>query len=129
MPKASILPYAADDDPGFVERRKSERVDVLVRVDYQTVDELFSDFARNINEGGLFVETERPAEVGTLVSLQFRIPGSEDPVMSRGRVVRVSAGDDDASPGMGIEFEHLDDTARSRIDELVRKLRSAPPRR
>ena len=49
------LPLAQE---ASAERRKSERTDLVVRVDYQTVDELFSEFARNINEGGLFVESE-----------------------------------------------------------------------
>ncbi|NRA09000.1 MAG: hypothetical protein HRU02_12655, partial [Myxococcales bacterium] len=42
------------------ERRKSTRSDFFVRVEYRTVDQFFSDFARNINEGGLFVGTENP---------------------------------------------------------------------
>jgi len=50
-----------DDRKSGSERRRSERVDLLVRVDYKTVDELFSEFARNINEGGMFVETDAPA--------------------------------------------------------------------
>ncbi len=120
--KASVERSAAEAAP---ERRRSPRADFVVRVEYQTVDELFSDFARNINEGGIFVATERPLQLGTPVTLQFRIPGSEEPVVSTGRVVRV----DGSGSGMGIEFEELEPRARDRINELVRDLRSAPPRR
>ena len=63
----------------------------MVRVDYKTVDELFSEFARNINEGGMFVETDTPAEPGSAVALQFRIPGSDEPIAVMGRVVRTTA--------------------------------------
>ena len=63
-----------------IDRRKTPRADVIVRVDYQTVDQLFSEFARNINEGGLFVETDTAPEVGTPVELQFKIPGSVEPI-------------------------------------------------
>ncbi len=122
MPKARVEPL----DPPVEERRQSPRADVLVRVDYQTVDELFSDFARNINEGGLFVETDKPPAVGTEVSLQFRIPGSEEPVVSSGRVVRTATGRGSDPPGMGIEFDGLDERARQRINDLVRQLRSGP---
>ncbi len=107
-----------------IDRRKTPRADLIVRVDYQSVDELFSDFARNINEGGLFVETDRPHEVGTSVQLQFQIPGSDDPIQVTGLVVRVSAGNAEEPPGMGIEFENLDSQARQHINELVRKLRT-----
>ena len=106
------------------ERRKSERTDLVVRVDYQTVDELFSEFARNINEGGLFVESEAPHPPGTAVELQFSLPGSEDPLQIRAHVVRASAGEPGEPRGMGLEFEHLDGPARQRINELVRALRA-----
>jgi type IV pilus assembly protein PilZ len=95
----------------------------MVRVDYKTVDELFSEFARNINEGGMFVETEAPPEPGSAVALQFRIPGSAEPIAVMGRVVRTTAGDRDEPPGMGIEFENLDAQSRELINQLVRSLR------
>ena len=95
----------------------------MVRVDYKTVDELFSEFARNINEGGMFVETDTPPEPGCPVALQFRIPGSAEPIAVMGRVVRISAGDREEPPGMGIEFEHLDAQSRELINQLVRSLR------
>jgi len=107
-----------------IERRRSERTDLIIRVDYQTVDELFSDFVRDINEGGIFVESEAPHELGTSVDLQFRLPGNEEPVRVKGAVVRVSQGRDGDAPGMGIEFEGLDASTRQRINDLVRTLRT-----
>ncbi len=107
-----------------INRRKTPRADLIVRVNYQTVDQLFSEFARNINEGGLFVETDNAPEVGTSVELQFKIPGSTDPIQVTGFVVRITVGDAQDPPGMGIEFENLDGQARQHINELVRKLRA-----
>lgn len=109
--------------PRGVERRRWERTDLVVRVDYKTVDELFSEFARNINEGGLFVETDNPPSLGASVALQFQIPGSDEPIQVMGRVVRVCDGSHREGPGMGIEFENLDDQSRELINELVRQLR------
>ena len=102
----------------MLDRRKSQRADLVVRVDYQTVDELFSDFARNINEGGIFVETDMPHPLGTGVDLQFRLPGSDEPVRVKGSVVHVSNGEDGESPGLGIEFEDLDGPTRQQINKL-----------
>jgi type IV pilus assembly protein PilZ len=99
------------------DRRKSERVDLLVRVTYQSVDELFSEFARNINEGGVFIETDSPMDVGSTVGLQFKLPGSDELVEVEGLVVRTSRGDDgDEAPGMGIEFGDLNSSSRQRIN-------------
>ena len=109
--------------PVGVERRRTSRVELVVRVDYKTIDELFSEFARNINEGGLYVETDTPPELGSPVALQFQIPGSGDPIQVMGRVVRISEGAGDEPPGMGVEFEDLGAQSRELINELVRNLR------
>jgi type IV pilus assembly protein PilZ len=119
------IPLDAPDAP---ERRRAERADLVVRVDYQTVDELFSEFARNINEGGLFVETETPHPPGTRVDLQFKLPGNDEPVQVRGSVVRVAEGTADDPSGMGILFDELDARTRQRINDLVRRLRASNKR-
>ncbi len=121
--KTTLRKDAGERTSEGAERRRSERVELVVRVDYKTVDELFSEFARNINEGGMFVETDAPADLGSPVELEFRIPGSEEPIQVLGRVVRATVGDQGDPPGMGIEFENLDAQSRELINELVRNLR------
>jgi uncharacterized protein (TIGR02266 family) len=107
------------------ERRRARRSGLTVRIDYATVDEIFSEFTRDINEGGLFIETEKPHLPGTEVSMQFHLPGSEEVVETVGRVVRISRGGPGSSPGMGIEFDELKPDDRKKIDRIVRALRSA----
>ena len=112
-------------ETGAFERRKTDRADLVVRVEYQTIDELFSDFSRDVNEGGIFVETDAPHAVGTTVDLQFRLPGEAEPVRAHGTVVRVTDGGPGEPQGMGIEFAALAPESRQRIDTLVRNLRVA----
>ena len=106
-----------------VERRVSPRAPVTVRVDYSTVDAMFSEFTRNINEGGLFIESEALLPLDELVQLQFQLPGVDDPFKVSGRVAWVREAGIDGPPGMGVEFENLDADARLRIDEIVQALR------
>ena len=110
-----------------IERRSSPRAELVVRVNYQTVDSLFSEFARNINDGGLFVETDTPQPIGTSVELEFKLPGADRPIEVIGNVVR-SIESDQATPdgvaGMGIEFENLDSDVREQINEIIQRLRS-----
>ena len=106
-----------------VERRHSARAPVTVRVEYATVDAMFSEFSQNINEGGLFIETEQPLDLGEQVHLHFRLPGSPEPVKVTGRVAWIDEGGSGEVPGMGIEFEDLDDQARRQINDLVQRLR------
>ncbi len=111
---------SGDDD-----RRRAERARVTVRIDYATVDEMFSEFTRDINEGGLFIETEKPHQPGTEVSMQFHLPGGADALQTIGRVVRVSSGTVGMPAGMGIEFDELTADDRVKIDKIVRALRSS----
>ncbi|HXV37305.1 MAG TPA: TIGR02266 family protein [Myxococcota bacterium] len=110
-----------------IERRSSPRADIVVRVNYQAVDSFFSEFARNINDGGIFVETESPQPIGTNVKLEFKLPGSERPVEVVGNVVRSIDADQagpSGTPGMAIEFENLDSDVREQINRIIQKLRS-----
>ena len=110
-----------------IERRGSPRADFVVRVNYQTVDSLFSEFARNINDGGIFIETDAPQPIGTNVELEFKLPGTDRPIEVVGNVVRSVSADQvesDGVVGMAIEFENLSSDVRQQINEIIRKLRS-----
>lgn len=115
---------ATSSDAASRDRRRANRSALTVRIDYATVDEIFSEFTRDINEGGLFIETEKPHLPGTEVSMQFHLPGSEEVVETVGRVVRTSRGIGGSPSGMGIEFEELNPDDRKKIDRIVRALRS-----
>jgi len=105
------------------ERRRSRRAGLEIPVDYSTVDAFFAEFSANINEGGLFVETDAPAEPGIAVQLSFRLPGAKDPVKVEGRVAWVSDGTRGQPCGMGVEFQTLSAEVRETINEVVRSLR------
>jgi len=125
MSKVTVQQAATDDGAESADRRRSERADLIVRVDYATIDELFSEFTRDINEGGLFIETEKPRTIGTEVTMRFNLPGRADAIETIGRVVRISSGDAHSPPGMGIEFDDLSSDDRARINSLIRSLRSS----
>jgi uncharacterized protein (TIGR02266 family) len=112
--------------PDFVEseRRSAERAELMVQIDYSTVDEIFSEFTRDINEGGLFIETQKPKPIGTEVALYFNLPGDGGGIETTGRVVRTTEGDAMTPPGMGVEFDDLTAQDRAKIDRLVRTLRT-----
>ncbi len=108
------------------ERRRFDRRDLLVRIEYSTVDEIFSEFTRDINEGGLFIETEKPRPTGTEVAMRFNLPGNDEPLQTVGRVVWVRSASADEPAGMGIEFDELSDEDRGRINNMIRSLRNGP---
>jgi uncharacterized protein (TIGR02266 family) len=108
-----------------VERRRSARTPIVVRIEYATVDALFSDFTRNINEGGVFIETDAPAPLDSEVHLRFRLPGARETLRVSGRVAWIASDPHGKPSGMGIEFDSLTAADRARIDELVQRLRAS----
>src|SRR5262245_31461069 len=105
------------------DRRHSAREDIKIPVDYSAVDAFFSEFTTNINEGGMFIETENPATIDSVVQLQIRLPELDKPIRLGGRVAWLSDGKGQSPPGMGIEFQEMTPELRSKINDLVRKLR------
>ena len=104
------------------DRRRFERAEVIVSIEYSTIDDLFSEFTRDINASGVFIETDDPQAIGTTVDLQFHLPGSTDPIKALGLVVRLGDG---GLRGMAVEFESLAADARERINDLIRSMRSS----
>ena len=107
------------------ERRRYKRTPFVIRVDYRTVDEFFSDFSANINEGGIFIETNKTHGTDTPVRLEFNLPGQDDTVIVYGKVawVRAEADPAEGPPGVGIHFEGLSPEAREAINRIARNLR------
>jgi uncharacterized protein (TIGR02266 family) len=107
------------------ERRGSRRQDLKIPVDYSSVDSFFSEMATNINEGGMFLETDAPAELDQLVKVAFRLPGLSAPIEVEARVAWLSRGEGGAAAGIGLQFLELSDEARETINRLVRNLRAS----
>ncbi len=79
-------------------------------------DGLFYVFSEDISLGGVFLASEVPVLVGTLMFLSFVLPGHKRPVRVTGEVVRrPQAG------GMGVRFVGLTELARNRIEEFLSK--------
>lgn len=108
------------------ERRRFERAPFVIRVDCRTVDEFFSDFSSNINEGGMFIETPKEHTPDTPVRLEFRLPGSEDTVTVNGKIAWVRKHEEalQGPPGVGIQFESLSVEAKETINRIVRNLKT-----
>ena len=77
---------------------------VTINREFASVDDLVSEYVSNISRTGVFIRSEDPLAVGTLVNLRFSIILDEvETVEGLGEVVRVS----EDPPGMGIVFLEL----------------------
>jgi uncharacterized protein (TIGR02266 family) len=110
------------------ERRRDPRARSggVIRCESATGKELVSRWL-DLGSGGLFVQTDEPTPVGTLLTLEIEIPGEHPAASAAGRVtwVREAPSADGKPSGMGVTFIDVDDTVRASIDRfLAREARS-----
>lgn len=101
-------------------RRRQGRLPVEVKVDYRTVGSFITDYTKDISQGGMFVATSLPLEVGERVRLRLTLPGHQLPFALEG-VVRwnSSVHDKDRTPGMGIEFTNFGEDLKDELSRFV----------
>ncbi|MEM8607324.1 MAG: TIGR02266 family protein [Myxococcota bacterium] len=90
------------------ERRRQGRANVELPIEYDKLNAFLSDYTHNISQGGTFIRTDRPLEVGTELSFRIRAPELGELSM-KGVVrwtVRQDEARDDRPAGMGIAFLH-----------------------
>jgi len=106
-------------------KRRSARLHHEIPVAYRTVGSFLSDWATNISQGGLFINTRKPFPVGTEVKIIIQLPGAAFPFDITGKVSRVEplGNSANAAPGMAVEFTELDRVKREKIESFVQKLR------
>ena len=67
-------------------RRSDQRLDVVLKVDYDTADDFLADLALNASSGGVFIATNKPVEIGDEVDFRISFPGLLSPIACRGEV-------------------------------------------
>jgi uncharacterized protein (TIGR02266 family) len=101
-------------DPVPNERRSTTRHHLEAEVSFESESNVFTGIVRDVSRGGVFIATYAPLPVGTHVVLDLILPDAR--VEVRGAVRWRRELSDEASPGMGIEFEKLDPQALSSIE-------------
>lgn len=106
-------------------KRKAERLYHEIPVAYRSVGSFLTDWATNISQGGVFINSRHPLPVGTHVKILIQLPGTQFPHHLEGHVTRVTEYDNHANmvPGMGIEFTGVEPKKRDEIEAFVERLR------
>jgi uncharacterized protein (TIGR02266 family) len=104
------------------ERRETPRIPVEMWVEESTERELYFQRSANLSVGGIFLENTIPHPKGTVVNLQFTLPGDTTPVKVRGEIVNAAASDE---LGMGIKFLDVEPDVQRRISEFVQRAEAA----
>jgi type IV pilus assembly protein PilZ len=110
------------------ERRAFPRSSIELNVEYKKLNTFFHDYTRNISQGGTFIRTPKPLEVGTEFIFKLKVPELLEPLALRGQVKWIvreeEAGRDPDKPeaGMGIQFLYASEEDRLRVEMTVERL-------
>ncbi|MEE8409861.1 MAG: response regulator [Myxococcota bacterium] len=108
------------------EKRKAPRIEMVLRVDYHSPQDLLSDYLTDLGEGGLFVCTTIPFDVGQEIEFVLSFPSLLEPLYLKG-IVRWRRDHDSKEPtalaGVGVEFSFRDDAERRQIAGFLETFR------
>jgi uncharacterized protein (TIGR02266 family) len=107
------------------EKRKHPRIELILKVEYESAEDFLADYASNASGGGIFIATKKPFKNGENVSFSISFPRLLAPIACRG-VVRWRRTEEQATDekpaGIGIEFVFESEEQEKQIRELVDKL-------
>ncbi len=108
-------------------RRSETRHAVHLDVDCSSGDTFLYAYITDISSMGIFIRTDTPLPVGTMIELGFTPPASKGAPQARrlelpGEVMWNTTGQANAAPGMGVRFHHTSPKTRSRLLEIVRAI-------
>ena len=117
MQGVSVGDQEAIDESG----RGNDRVPVQVRVDLRSEDTFFTGFSENISEGGLFIATEAPHEIGDELDVDLSLMGGGHKISQRVivRWIRPSEAAGGLPAGMGVQFINLTEHEKMALQEFV----------
>jgi uncharacterized protein (TIGR02266 family) len=105
-------------------RRKSLRLALHANVTMRSETNFFSAMTENISDGGVFVATLSPPDIGEKVKLQISVEGEGGIVVSG--IVRWLRTSEDGYSGCGIQFENLSPEGKKAVDTLVESIQRDP---
>jgi len=107
----SLAPHLFPDN---FNRRGSPRVVLGIPIQYRFGNTIAAALTLNLSHGGIAIRTTSPLDGGAKIKVRFRMPGSKKDVDAEGRVAW-----SDRRVGMGIQFDKVDASNQSVIDNFV----------
>jgi type IV pilus assembly protein PilZ len=103
---------------------------VPINIEFQSDHELYISYMPFLKEGGLFIRTAEPYELGAQVELNILLPDSLEPSFVKGEVCWLTpVGAQNGTPvGIGVSFNDDPDKIRIQIEQsIARQLSSSEP--
>ena len=114
-----------DEDESTEEHRVSPRIQLSAQVTVRSETNFFVGFSENISEGGMFISTKCPPDVGDRIELVVDI-GEGETMVIEGEVRWHRTTDDFQVLGCGVQFVDLTPWARAALESMMERLKKEP---
>jgi uncharacterized protein (TIGR02266 family) len=109
----------------YAEARSAPRASAYVCIDVFSDHTFWTGLSMNMSEGGVFIATHHVVPVGQTIVIHMMLPFEDEPVVTLGEVrwTRECRGQDDVSPGLGVQFIGLDAKSLAKVRRFVATVR------
>jgi hypothetical protein len=95
-------------------RRREPRL--TINKEFDSFDQFIQEYVTNISKTGVFIRTNEPLPVGSIVDLRFSVVmDGVETIEGEGEVVRVASD----PPGMGVVFRSLGHYSQRLVERLL----------
>ena len=109
----------SDRDLRTKQHRACQRIPVKLAVRFRTSQDFVQEHATNMSRGGLFIRSDDPPPLDTLVAVELQLPDSGMPVTCAAIVVHRQLPGGSKPAGAGVQFVDASDVFRERIDRYL----------
>lgn len=107
------------------DNRKLPRVEIILKVEYESSRDLLADYTHNASNGGLFINTSRSFALGEILTFELSFPGLLSPLRCKAEVIwrKIPEEADEVNPcGIGIAFIFDSAEQADRINKIIENL-------
>ena len=107
-------------------RRKKLSIPILItRIKDESNGKSFFGYAKNISQGGMFIQSVNPKNVNEQFQIEFSLPGEEELIRGTVEIVwnRQVSSHKRYEPGMGIRFLDIKEDKSTEINKWVEGMR------
>ena len=108
------------------DRRKNPRMDVVLKVRFQSKEDFQEALIRNISMVGVYLASDRPFDVGYQFYIEVDLPGEKGTIKGGCEVVWVNEIEvEDYPKGMGVQFIDLAPKDQQLLEQYLDELSNA----
>ena len=116
------------------DKRNDDRSQVVLKIKFKSenLDQFIQRYSVDVSQGGIFIRTKKPLDVGQKLRFEFQLKDSSPLIMGEGVVMWTREKDPsrpDVAPGMGVKFEKLEGESRKTIETVLAEKKDADDER